>query len=113
MTEMSDTEWQQWLEDFSHPNDLMNECSFDLGVGASEIDLDEADMLRFLAASPNEADGNPTKEHVPGISDGQRMPSADTKAHHPLEQAIDDVHRLVQKLQHELATPLARVLEQD
>lgn len=109
MTEMSDTEWHQWLQEL----DVVNECSFDFGVGAPEFDLDEADLLQLLAASPNEADGNLTTEHILGTSDGQRLPGADLKAHYPLEQSINDVHRLVQKLQHELATPLARVPEQD
>jgi len=115
MTELSDEEWQRWLQGLSHPNDLMNdlmnESSFDLGVGAPENDLDEADMLRFLAASPNELDGNPTTEHS-WFSDCQQVPGADPKARYPFEQSIDDVHLLVQKLQHELATPLPDSLDE-
>lgn len=102
MTEICDEDWQQWLKDLSHPSDLMNEASLDLSVGGPEIDLDQAELLRFLAANPDEPDGSLTTDHIPWFSDDQWVPKEDTKTHSPLEQSIENMHRQVEKLQHEL-----------
>ena len=112
MTEMSDKEWQQWLQDLSHPNDLTNNCSFDLGVGAPKIDLNEVNMLQFLTISPNEPNSNSTTEHS-WFSNDQQVPDADPKDPYLFEQSINDVHLLMQKLQHELATLLTNFLDEN
>jgi len=57
MVNISDSEWQQLLNNLSNSNDLQDDFFFDFSD--FELDLYQVEGLHFITANPEETTGNP------------------------------------------------------
>jgi len=57
MVNISDSEWQQLLNNLLNSDDLQNDFSFDFG--GSELDSYQVEGLHFITANSEETTGNP------------------------------------------------------
>ncbi len=69
MANISDSEWQQLLNDLSNPDDLQDDFSFDFG--GSELDPYQVEGLHSITANPEETTGNPADTLFSWSENGQ------------------------------------------